>query len=68
MHAGKVFRLIQRLYDNNEGNFRLGVINGTRIGWSTGLGQGCVLSPFVCNVYLESCGEVGTSIDFLKMT
>ena len=45
-YGGKVLRLIQRLYDDNQGNFRLGGIRGRRMGRNRGLRQGCVLSPF----------------------
>ena len=32
-YGGKVLRLIQRLYDENEGSFRLGWIQDRRMGW-----------------------------------
>ena len=44
-YGGKVLRLIQRLYDDNDGNFALGGVRGRYMGRSKGLRQVCVLSP-----------------------
>ena len=44
-YGGKVLRLIQRLYDENEGSFRLGGIQCSRMGRSDGLREGCIFLP-----------------------
>ena len=56
-YGGKVLRLIQRSYDDNEGNFRLRGIRGRRMGRNRGLRQGCVLSPFLFAIYIRKAVE-----------
>ena len=50
--GGGFLRLIQRLYDDNQSNFRLGGIRGRRMGRNGGWRQGCVLSPFLFAMYI----------------
>ena len=56
-YGGKVLRLIQRLYDENEGSFRLGGIQCRRLGRSDGLRDGCILSPFLFVIYIRNAEE-----------
>ena len=56
-YGGIVLRLIQRLYDDNEGNFRLRGIRGRRMGRNRGLRQGCVLSLFLFAIYIRKTVE-----------
>lgn len=51
-YGGKILRLIQGLYEGNEGCFRLGGIKGDRKPKTRGLRQGCVLSPFLFAIYI----------------
>ena len=61
-YGGKMLRLIQRMYDENEGSFRLGGIKGRRLGRSKGLRQGCVISPFLFAIYIRNAvGRLETS-------
>ena len=57
-YGGKMLRLIQRMYDENEGSFRLGGGNkGRRLGRSKGLRQGCIMSPFLFALYIRKAVE-----------
>ena len=61
-YGGKMLRLIQRMYDENEGSFRLGGVKGRRLGRSKGLRQGCVISPFLFAIYIrKAVGRLGRS-------
>ena len=56
-YGGKMLRLIQRLYDENGGSFRLGGIQCSRMGRSNGLRVGCILSPFLFVIYIRKAEE-----------
>ena len=56
-YGGEVLRLIQRLYDENEGSFQLGGIQCRRIYRSNGLREGCILSPFLFVIYIRKAEE-----------
>ena len=58
-YGGKVLRLIQRLYDENEGSFRLGGIQCSRMGRSNGLREDCIFPLPGCDLYQEGGRENG---------
>ena len=56
-YGGKMLRLIQRMYDENEGSFRLVGIKRRGLGRSKGLRQGCIMSPFLFAIYIRKAVE-----------